>query len=125
MISGDYNIPVKNNTIFIPQETGVEIGERLVEVDKNKDSSYIYNEDVYEELVRNILISKGMKPNSIIPATLELRRLKRFLLGTAVKQDQVVKEGYKIRLSHKYDGVKRVLIKPHEGKLEIVPLKTY
>ena len=125
MISGDYNIPVKNNTIVIPQETGVEIGERLVEVDKNKDSSYIYNEDVYDELVKNKLISKGMKPNSIIPATLELRRLKRFLLGTAVKQDQVVKEGYKIRLSHKYDGVKRVLIKPHERKLEIVPLKTY
>ena len=125
MISGDYNIPVKNNTIFIPQETGVEIGERLLEVDKNEECSYIYNEDVYEELVRNKLISKGMRPNSIIPTTLELRRLKRFLLGTAVKQDQVVKEGYKIRLSHKYDGVKRVLIKPHERKLEIVPLKTY
>ena len=47
----NYNIPVTNNVITIPEETGVEIGEKLLLVQWLDDTYRIVNSDVYEETI--------------------------------------------------------------------------
>lgn len=120
----NYNIPVTNNVITIPEETGVEIGEKLLLVQWLDDTYRIVNSDVYEETINNYLIAEGYKPDRIFQPK-RIFALKRLLLGRLVKKEQEVRKGYKITLCHEYDGIKRVVLSPKSRSLEIVKQEVY
>lgn len=123
-ILGNYNIPVKNNVIIIPSETGVEIGENLFLVRWADDRKLIVNGDLYIETMYNFLETQGYDKHRLIQCR-KVRELERTVFGRMVEKDQNVREGYKITLSHEYDGINRVTLIPRTKSLEIIPVKTY
>ena len=110
-LTANYNLPVKNNSIILPKETGVELGEELLLV---------------EGLTNNpILIdNEGYDPEKLI-LPLRARKILRAMAGRAVKNSMNVKEGNRIVLGKQYVNVHRVILTHHLRSFEIIPVKTY
>ena len=124
-LQGNYNIPVKKNSIVLPEETGVELGEEILLVEGlNKTNPILIDADVYMNVIREVLINEGYDPDKLI-LPLRARKILRTMAGRAVKNSMNVKEGNRIVLGRQYEGIKRVTLISHKRSFEIVPVKTY
>lgn len=123
-LTANYNLPVKNNSIILPKETGVELGEELLLVEGLTNNPILIDNDVYLNIIREVLIKKGYNPDRLFLPE-EARRIQRAMAGRAVKRIMEVKEGNRIVLGKQYVNVHRVILAHHFRSLEIVPVKTY
>ena len=123
-LTANYNLPVKNNSIILPKETGVELGEELLLVEGLTNNPILIDNDVYMNVIREVLINEGYDPEKLI-LPLRARKILRAMAGRAVKNSMNVKEGNRIVLGKQYVNVHRVILTHHLRSFEIIPVKTY